>query len=257
MTKPPPASWRLVRARGVGVPASVRRFAKRARRRRLRAAAPWLIGLGVLLLVGLGLGLVYFTGVLAVSRVLVSGAVVSTPDEIRAAAAVSSGTPLATVNLGRVERGVLQRVPAVRQARVSRVWPDTLIIRVVERTAVAVVPVPAGGFVGVDDSGTAFLPLDSRPPDLPLLRLDSPGPHDATTRAALTVLDALPPALRTPLAQLVAEAPTRIRLELTDGRTVVWGDATENEEKVNVGLSLLNGPGKVIDVSAPRVVTVR
>ena len=51
-------------------------------------------------------------------------------------------------------------------------------------------------------------------------------------------------------------APTRISLELTDGRTVVWGDATDNDDKAIVATALLGQPGKTIDVSAPNVVTV-
>jgi cell division protein FtsQ len=63
--------------------------------------------------------------------------------------------------------------------------------------------------------------------------------------------------LRELLVELVAESPTRIRLVLPEERTVVWGDATENDAKVRVVASLLDSPAKVIDVSAPSVVTVR
>jgi cell division protein FtsQ len=73
----------------------------------------------------------------------------------------------------------------------------------------------------------------------------------------MAVLLAIPDELRTPLAALVAEAPARIRLELLDGRTVIWGDSTENDAKVRVTLVLLERPGKVLDVSAPNLVTVR
>jgi cell division protein FtsQ len=56
---------------------------------------------------------------------------------------------------------------------------------------------------------------------------------------------------------LAADAPARIRLELTDGRTIIWGDATENAEKVRVTLVLITKPGQTIDVSAPSLVTIR
>ena len=247
---------RLVRARRVAMPSSVRRFARRARQRRLRAAMPWLIAAGVLALGGIAAGVVYTTGLFGTSRVVVVGTAVSTPQEVQAAAAVRRGTPLARVDLRAVSRRV-ERVLAVRHATVRRTWPHTLTVIVAERTAVAVVPEPDGGFVEVDDAGVAFRPVTERPPGLPLLRLIGPGASDPTTRAALHVLLALPPDLRTPLVALVAEAPTRIRLELTGERTVVWGDATENAEKARVTLSLLAGPATMLDVSAPDVVTVR
>jgi cell division protein FtsQ len=70
------------------------------------------------------------------------------------------------------------------------------------------------------------------------------------------VLGALTPQLRERLVRLVATAPARIRLELTDDRTVVWGDAEDNDTKARVATALLRREGTVIDVSAPDFVTV-
>jgi cell division protein FtsQ len=131
-----------------------------------------------------------------------------------------------------------------------------LVIRVVERTPVAAVPA-AGQFLLVDGDGVAYTSQAVRPLELPLVRLTAPDSSDPTTRAALTVLASLSPRLRELLVELIAESPTRIRLALTDERTILWGDATENDAKVRVIASLLDSPAKVIDVSAPSVVTVR
>jgi cell division protein FtsQ len=90
------------------------------------------------------------------------------------------------------------------------------------------------------------------------VKLARPGPDDVTTRAALRVLAALTPTLRGQLVALVADAPARIRLDLTGGRTVVWGDAEDSDTKARVATGLLARPGTVIDVSsAPDVVAVR
>jgi cell division protein FtsQ len=120
-----------------------------------------------------------------------------------------------------------------------------------------VVPVRPDGYALLDDTGMAYWSVADRPAGLPLVRVTAPSPDDATTRAALAVLRALPAALRDPMVALVAEAPTRIRLELPDDRVVIWGDDTENDDKARVATSLLAGTAKVIDVSAPSVVTVR
>jgi hypothetical protein len=46
-------------------------------------------------------------------------------------------------------------------------------------------------------------------------------------------------------------------LELKGDRQVIWGDATENGAKARVATTLLGrDDGKVIDVSAPSMVTV-
>nr|WP_205864039.1 FtsQ-type POTRA domain-containing protein [Planosporangium mesophilum] len=245
----------MVRARREAVPTSVRRFSERARRRRLRAAVPWLVGLGVLaLLAALG-GVGYATPVLGVTDIRVTGARLVTADQVRAAARVAPGTPLVRVDTGAVARRV-GGLPAVDRATVSRSWPHALVVRVVERTPLAVVPA-GDGYVVIDRTGTVFDRAAQPPAGLPVIKLRTPGRGDPATRAALTVLAVLPSQLRDPMAVLVADAPARIRLELSDGRQIVWGDSTQNDEKARVAILMLSGPQKVTDVSAPSVVTTR
>jgi len=247
--------WRLVRARRDAVPASVRRFGARARRNRLRVAVPWLVAAAVVVLIGAAGVVVWFTPALSVDTVRVVGADLVTPDEDRAAAGIRRGTPLARVDVGAVHRRVAA-LPPVRRVRVGRDLPGTVEIRVTERTPAAVIERP-GGLWMIDAAGVVYAPTATRPAGLALLRIPSPGTGDATTRAALTVLRALPPALLQPLAVLAADAPARVRLELSDGRTIIWGDSSENEAKARVALVLLARPGKTIDVSAPELVTIR
>ena len=247
--------WRLVRARRAAVPASVRRFNRRARQWRLRAAAPWAAAGVVLVLAAVAAWLLYGTAVFGVRRVEVTGTAILTPVQVQDAAAVRRDTPLARVDLDAARRRVAALAPIAR-ATVSRDWPDTVRIEVVERAAVAVVP-REKAFLLIDASGVVFHTLTTRPPHLPLVRLAAPRPDEPATKAALTVLAALTPALRAQLVELVAERPTRIRLSLANGRTVIWGDATDNAAKAQVATALLSKPGTEIDVSAPEVVTVR
>ncbi|WP_432829375.1 cell division protein FtsQ/DivIB [Dactylosporangium sp. CA-092794] len=243
--------WRLVLAPR-GAPQSVRRFARRARRHRLRAALPWLVALGVAALLGGVAAIVYLTPALGVERIEVTGASVLDPEVVRRTAAVRPGTPLPRLNLGAVERRVRDLKP-VKAATVAARYPHTLAITVQERTAVAVVP-RVRGYTLLDADGVAFLAVDAAPPGLPQVRIAQPEPGDATTMGALTVLAALPPVIRSQLVTLVAESPTRIRLELTGNRLVVWGDATQNPAKVRVLELTRIEPGHTLDVSAPGVV---
>ncbi|MEV0130001.1 FtsQ-type POTRA domain-containing protein [Dactylosporangium sp. NPDC050688] len=248
--------WRLVLApRSAPAGSSQRRFAKRARQHRLRVLLSWLVGLGVVALLGGVVAVVYATPALGVHGIRVTGVAALTAQEVRDAAGVAPGTPLARLDLGVVERRVRELKP-VRTVKASKEYPRTLVLVVRERTAIAVVP-RALGFVLLDADGVAYLPVGSAPPGLPVLRLAAPGPGDPATTAALTVLAALPPWLRDPLVALAADAPTRIRLELTDRRTVVWGDATENEAKIRVLQFTKIPPDRTLDVSAPGVVLER
>src|SRR5919107_1402778 len=95
-------NWRLVRADTDAVPSSARRFMARARQRRLRAALPWAVGAGVVLVVGALTWMVFGTSVLGVRQVEVVGAEVLTPLQVEQAAAVPLRRPLARVDLDGV-----------------------------------------------------------------------------------------------------------------------------------------------------------
>jgi len=251
----PAARWRLVRASSDAVPLSVRRFTRRARQRRLRAALPWTVLAGVLVLALLTLWIVYGTGTLGVRTLRVVGTDLVTPAQVRQAAAVPDGMPLARVDLAKV-RGRVAALAPVARVTVSRQWPDTVLIEVVERTPVAAVPQDRR-FVVIDGSGVVFQSLPSRPTGMPLVRVATPGRNDVATRGALEVLAAVTPELRERLTEVVVDGPARITVRLRGGRTVIWGDASRSDTKAQVATSLLGREGDTIDVRTPDVVTIR
>ncbi len=240
--------WRLVRARRDPAPGSVRR---RSQRPRLRVAAPWVAG--GLAIVGL-VWVVFFTSLLGVRDVRVSGSQIVGEERVRAVAGIVEGTPLARLDTDGVEQRI-GALPSVAAVVVRRAWPHTIVVEITERVPAAVV---ARGqrFLVVDAEGVVFNTVTTRPVGVVLLRVDSPGPDDPATSAALRVLATLTPRLRSLASGLVAESASRIRLELSDGRVVVWGDAEQSETKAGVATSLLPRPGRTIDVSAPEVATV-
>ncbi len=228
---------------------------RRARQRRLRAALPWLATSGLLVAVLLATGIVFGTGVFGVRELRVVGAAQVTPEQVRQAAAVPDRMPLARVDLEKVQERVAALAP-VERVTASRKWPGTVLIELVERTPVAVVP-HGRQFVVVDGAGVVFQTRADRPDGLPLVRVAMPGPADVGTRGALQVLAALTSQLRERLVEVMVEGPAGIRVKLTGGRTVIWGDASRSETKARVATSLLTRPGNTIDVSAPDVVTIR
>ncbi|HEU4347335.1 MAG TPA: FtsQ-type POTRA domain-containing protein [Actinoplanes sp.] len=250
-------NWRLVRADTDAVPSSVRRFMARARQRRLRAALPWAVGAGVVLVAGALAWTVFGTSVLGVRQVQVVGTSVLTPLQVEEAAAVPMRMPLARVDLDAV-RDRVQRLAAVDHATVSRSWPATLTVEVVERTPVAAIAAPGNKqFTLIDGEGVAYRTVTRKPAGLPLARLATPGPADVNTRAALTVLASLTDELRKQLVAISVEAPARIKLVLRSDRTIIWGDDSASETKAQVSTALLRRKGDTIDVSAPSVVTIR
>ncbi|GAA1692167.1 FtsQ-type POTRA domain-containing protein [Fodinicola feengrottensis] len=214
----------------------------------------WTSVLAVLLLAGGGAWLIYGTKVLDVQTISVVGAQTVDTGAIVDAAGIQRGAALSHVDLAAAQRRLLTALPPLASAAISRSWPHTVVISVRERVAVAVV---SPGYREIDSTGVVFRTMPSRPAGLPVLSLANPGPKDPSTAAALTVSQALSPALKSQVASITAPSPSQVTLNLTGGRTVVWGDASQSEEKAAVLAVLLKRPGKKYDVSAPSVVTVR
>ena len=232
-------SVRLVAGRGPGRP----------RRRALRRGALLVAVLGLVGWVLLG------SGRADVDAFEVRGtddAGVLGPADVRAAAADQRGRPLLLADTGGVADR-LEADPRVLEARVSRSWPDVLVLDVRVRTPVAVTRTGAG--VGADG---VVLPADVDVPD-DLARLDvaDPGPEDDATRDALAVLAGLPGDLRADVVA-VGTAAAGVDLELDDGTTVSWGRPGPADARV-VAVRALRAqhPGAHLDVAADGVAVVR
>jgi cell division protein FtsQ len=245
--------WKLVRARRDAVPTSVRKLHQRVRPLSVLSWKFWLAGAATLALVGVVAWVVFATSALGLRDIEVSGSAIAGPDKVRAVVAVAPGTPLARVDTGDVAARV-RTLPSVADVAVSRSWPHTLVVEVIERTPVGVVPIPSG-FTVLDAGGVVFNEVLVRPEGVVLFRLAAPGPTDPATRSALRVLSALTPPLRAALVEVVAESPTRIRLHLTEDRVVVWGDAERSDTKATVATALLGAGANTIDVTVPDVAT--
>ena len=201
-----------------------------------------------------GVYLAEFTGLLGVHTVTVTGVRALTADEVRAAAAIPDGQPLARIDVD----GVAERVRAlagVERVAVARSWPGTVRITVTERHGVALVS-RDGGLWLVDGGGVVFQRLTRRP-RLPLLALPDVRPDNPAARAALTAVAALPAPVTAQVAQVKAATPEQVTLVLTGARTVLWGGAEESAAKAAVLQALLSRPGRHYDVSTPSVVAVR
>ncbi|MEZ5192857.1 MAG: FtsQ-type POTRA domain-containing protein [Nocardioides sp.] len=91
-------------------------------------------------LLGTAIWLVWFSSAFALERVTVTGSDYLSADDVRSAAELKTGEPLARVDLAGVE-GRVEALAPIRSATVTRSWPHEIRIQVFERTAVAVVRV--------------------------------------------------------------------------------------------------------------------
>lgn len=209
--------------------------------------------LASVLAVALGLVL-YFTPIMSVRHIAVSGLAALTEPEVLTAAAVPQGAPLLQVDTD----AVAERVATIRRvasARVQRDYPSTLRIIVVERVPVAVKDYPDGPHL-FDKDGVDFAAAPP-PQGLPYLDTDNPGPTDLPTKAALQVLLSLRPEVASQVARIGAPSVASLTLTLLDGRQVIWGTTDRTEEKALKLGALLTQPGQTYDVSSPDLPTVK
>jgi cell division protein FtsQ len=233
---------------------SRKRFARRQWRRRWLAWRYVVVLVLVLALLGTGVYGVWFSSWLDVEEVDVSGAQTISPDELRRRADIGTGTPLARVDLERAEARI-RSLAVVKEADVSRQWPDTILIDIRERVAIAVVEI-GGRLRGMDADGKVFRDYNRPPPGLPLVRTEI-GTGAPALREAALVIAALPESLALLVGYLLVETVDEISLFLKDGRQVVWGSADDSGTKAEVLEGLLQTDADVYDVSVPTQPTTR
>ncbi len=199
------------------------------------------VGLGalVLVLVLLAGWMIWFSSTLATRQVAVDGAQELSAGQVRDAAQVPMGRPLARVDLQAIAERTA-RLPQVASAQVARDWPSTVRVTVVERRPLLAVAQP-GGQLMIDKTGLAYETRSDVPTGV--LTADV-NPDDAPLLIGLGVVaSALPPELRDQVKGLSATSRDNIVLTLESGVVVTWGSSSDSPLKAEVTGALLKGDG--------------
>ncbi|PXY19529.1 cell division protein FtsQ/DivIB [Prauserella muralis] len=213
----------------------------------------WVALLTVLTVAGL-VYVLFFTSLLGVRSVEVVGADSVPAERVRDVADVPDRRAMLRVDTDAIAERVAT-LPGIATVDVSRSWPSTIEIAVTERSPI--------GFYNdgeelylVDGGGLVYKKVAQRPKGLPELKLAEVGPDDPATRAATSVLRAIPAQLRERVRVVRAETPGSVEFTLAGGKVVRWGDAEQSERKAKVLAALLTRQGTTYDVSAPELPTV-
>lgn len=239
-----------VRARRKQERAEIRRFTADLRRRRRRR---W-IALGVvvtlvgLLLVGI------FSPLFAVRQIEVLGTNRVDAEAVSAALADQLDTPLPLVDPGSVAQA-LEQFPAIESFVVESALPSTLVVRIVERTPVALLR-EGNLYVLVDAAGVELGREVDRPKGLPVAAVDNQGVEGQSFKAAIRVIRALPAELRSKVDSVRARTLDDVVLAMRDSDLIVhWGSADDSVQKARVLAALMaknkGGTPKEFDVSSP------
>lgn len=235
-------------------------FIERRRAGRRRRVLRVLLGLLAAGVVGALVWLFWFSNALAVERIQVEGTTTLRPGDIRSQAAVRLGEPLARIDTVAIESRVAA-MERIDQVEVTRQWPRTVRIEVVERKPVGWV-LSSGLIRALDRYGVDYRTLRTEPNNLVEVRVET-----ATTRkrqqalegasAVLELLRTDDPGLLKKVQYVEVASKDSIQLVLGNNRTVTWGSAAKGEQKLTVLRSLLKIKAREYDVSAPEQPTTR
>ncbi|HSN02855.1 MAG TPA: FtsQ-type POTRA domain-containing protein [Acidimicrobiales bacterium] len=176
---------------------------------------------------------------------------------VLAASGLAADPPIIDVSASAIDAR-LHQFPWVQSVAVIKHWPNRVVVRVTERTAVAVAYAPGHVLVYVDATGHD---LGSAPRTANLPTLVYANPRAATWpfllagRAAAYVASQLPPAFSSQVSSISVNAAGDVTLAMTTPVRFVLGPATNLHAKwVSIASVIAHArlvPGDVVDVSVP------
>jgi cell division protein FtsQ len=228
----------------------VKRFTRRARRRRIG----WFLVALLVLAVGGLVAVAVFSPLLALRTITVDGTSRLNPGTLENAVDGQLGTPLALLNYDEITQD-LAPFSLIRSYVTEIVPPDTLVIHVIERTPVGAIQ-GADSFDLVDPAGVTVESSKTRPAGYPLIQLGDGALNGPGFASMAQVLRALPPAVLTKVDTITAQTHDDVTLTLSgSSQRVVWGSSDDSDAKARVLAELIalhsaSGAGEY-DVSAP------
>jgi cell division protein FtsQ len=190
---------------------------------------------------------------LVARSVRVAGAPAAQRAQVLRAAGIARGTPLIRINTSAVASRV-EQITQIQSARVSRDWPDSVVIAVTERTP-ALAVASGGGFALVDRFGVVIRHVATVPPGITLLT--SAPANLASLRgspaiqAAVTVLRQLPPSIRAQVRSVAAPSADAVTLDLRHEITVLWGGTDRPAAKAAELAILMRTNATFYNVASP------
>ncbi|MDP4126584.1 MAG: FtsQ-type POTRA domain-containing protein [Bacillota bacterium] len=198
-------------------------------------------------LLAMGLTLFFRSGAFAVQQVTVQGLQIIPENQILKLANGIQGQNLLLFDQEALKNKISLH-PLVKSVQFQRKLPQTLVIKVTERSAVALVAVTKG-VIEVDEQGSFLRRLESWPKtDHPVITginiADSVGPgqnlSNPSMTEALRMLGQAPPGLVGHIGEVHVNAVQQITLFLDSGVEVRLGQAESWKDKLNALFQLIN-----------------
>ena len=215
-----------------------------------------LVAIGIILAVLAVAAVAWFSPLLGLEKVEVSGSKLVDHDEVAASVIdTSGGTPLPQIRPGKIEKAVLKKFPRAQEASVHYGGPRTLNIEITDRTPVLAITEDAG-FTLYDAEAVDLGTVDTAPKGVTVLGDSGGAPDQETAAAVIRFMAELRPELRREVTTIEAKDENTIKGEIDTGETkakVVFGDSTSASLKMRTAVQLAEDGRTDIDVSVPSV----
>lgn len=205
-----------------------------------------LVFAAVATVVALLINLVWFSSVFDVRTVKILGTNLTTTAQVRTAAGIELGQPVARVDVAAVAERI-RAIKVIESVDVRRGLPHSIVIDVHERVPIAATTAADGTWWLVDKQGVMFRKVDKLQPGLTVVQAYTELFRGIGARMAA----GMPDWLRKRVATVSVYAEEDIRLEMKNGKIVRWGGEDKADRKAEVLYVLLKIPAKQYDVSAP------
>jgi cell division protein FtsQ len=253
------SGWREVRkaaaARRRVERGEAKRFTVRTRRRRQLQLG---VAIFVVVVIGGAVATAY-SPIMALRHIEVVGAHSVKAAQVQQALAGELGKPLPLVRNTEV-RHALDDFRLIESYSTQLEPPSTLVVRIVERTPLAVVKV-GSSYELVDQAGVVLEAGARAQTGFPIVALPAGQQPDSSPgfAAAAAVIAALPAQLQSTVTSASATSANNVVLALRGGKQVVWGGVGDIQLKTEVLEALLKGAkgAHVYDVSSPRAPITR
>lgn len=201
---------------------------------------------------------------LQTQRISVVGSDGSVSDkQVRDVLASYAGDSLLRLDTGRLSAQVSDKLVRVRRAQVTRTWPRGLRVQLTMRVPVATVQGP-DGYQVLDNEAVVLDRVAEAPSGLVTIMPDSTdgasGSQTISAKQVAAVTQVVGSLTPQALAQVTSGSATesgQVTLTLSNGASVVWGDAQDNALKARVLATLMTSSAYVYDVSSPHRPTTR
>lgn len=209
---------------------------RKAKRRR----TIWVSILSTLVLLGSGWAVLFFSPILAIENVKHEGLDLVTDSQATQRTDQLQGKPLPQVGESSVSE-LFEDVPAVKDVTLRAEPPHGLVVNINEHQPIAMGP-RGKEYVVFSNDGTELAEITAKKAqefDLPVVASAADVADEDVFNTITEVLGSLPEDLRDQVRAASGSSIDSIELELTSGKTVMWGNNDQAEKKASVLDALL------------------